>query len=123
MAQIPKGHDRGHRNAHIGQKLHAVAGAKGRNSFDRRPFLATDEKLIKLGMIQPGPFLVERRPDHARPKRHWKENLPDAIAYLREQQTKRDNVAARNESECARGSADHRALERVHGRSLFPLPG
>ena len=77
---------------------------------------------MKLGMIEPGPFLVERRPDRTGPRRHWKENLPGAIAYLREQQIERENATAHGDIE-ARSSADHRALERVHRRSLFPFPG
>lgn len=90
-------------------------------TFDRRPFLTSDEELMRLGMIAPRPFLVRPRADRERPRRHWKENLPGAIAYLREQQIERENAAARDDNE-ARASADHRALERVHGRSLFPFP-
>ena len=91
-------------------------------TFDRRPFLTSDEKLMRLGMIAPRAFLMRpSRCGDAPQRRHWKENLPGAIAYLRQQQTERENAAARADSE-ARASADHRALERVHGRSLFPLP-
>jgi hypothetical protein len=92
-------------------------------TFDRRPFLTSDEELMRLGMIAPRPFLV-RRPDRAAPARHWRENLPGAIAYLRkylrEQQTDREN--ADRPADEARASAEHRALGRVHGRSLFPFP-
>lgn len=88
-------------------------------TFDRRPFLTSDEELMRLGMIAPRPFLV-RRPDRAAPARHWREDLPGAIAYLREQQTEREN--ADRPADEARASAEHRALGRVHGRSLFPFP-
>ena len=87
--------------------------------FDRRPFITSDEELMRLGMIAPRPFLVMLRPDSAGPRRHWKLNLPAAISYLREQQIEREKGAASGDTE-TRASADRRALERVHRRSLFP---
>lgn len=72
-------------------------------------------------MIAPSPFLVERRPDRAASAVTGQKISPGAVAYLREQQLEREKAAASGDNE-ARASADHRALERVHGRSRFPIP-
>jgi len=75
------------------------------------------ERLIAGGLIEPRPIPVSNS-DRGPPARHWKENLPAAIAVLRQH----GKTEPREDEAKRQREARHRNLERMYGRSLSPFP-
>ena len=88
-----------------------------RGNISSSPGLATIEQLIAGRLIDPRPTPVSNS-DRGPPARHWKDNLPAAIAVLRGEQKGPDV----REEERRASEARHRHLQRMQGRSLSPFP-